>query len=203
MAKERAATSIVIGPVMISYPQLDKPKAIEGSDKLKYSAKLVIPMDDETMVAQIKKAMMAAAKAGQDIYKGKPIGEAGFKWALRNAEKEAKAKGEPLPPELRGCFFINANSEQAPGVVDRYKKPIIDIKGEVYPGCFVYASLNFFAYNTKGNRGVGCGLNNILKFKDGNRLAGRPSAEQDFSELEIDMEDADFDFGGDEDDIDF
>jgi hypothetical protein len=202
MAKERAANSVVIGPVMISFPQLDKPKAVGESDKLKYSAKFVIKKDDVATLEQIKKAMMAAAKAGQDIYKGKPIGGLGFRWPLRDAAKDAAEKGETLAPELKGCMFVNANSESPPGVVDKNKKPIIDIKNDVYAGCFVYASLNFFAYNNKGNRGVGCGLNNVLKFKEGERLSGRPSAEQDFADLDIEFEDSeefDFDAGSEPD----
>lgn len=205
MGKERPSTSVVIGPVMVSYPQLDKPKAIGDSDKMKYSAKFVIRKDDTDNIEKIKAAMMAAAKEGKEKYKGKPIGGPGFRWALRDAAKDAAEKGEPLAPELKGCMFINANSETPPGVVDKNRKPIIDIKNEVYAGCFVYVSLNFFAYSNKGNRGVGAGLNNVLKVKEGERLSGRPSAENDFADLDIEIEDEDYDFlgGGEEDDIDF
>jgi hypothetical protein len=211
MGKDRAASSAVIGPVMISFPQLDKPKAIDGSDKLKYSCRLYIKKDDDETIAMVKKAMMAAAKANGAVFKGKPIGGPGFKWAIRDADKERKA-GKEHGPESKGCFFIQASSETAPGVVDRNKKPIIDIKSEVYAGCWVYASVNFFAYNQKGNWGVSCGLNNILKYKDDKRLAGKPSAESDFKDLDIMLEDDDefnlpgmdseYDFLGGEDDED-
>lgn len=48
-------------------------------------------------------------------------------------------------------------------------------------------SVTFYAYDVNGNRGVACGLNNIMKYKDDERLGGRASAESDFADL--DMED--------------
>lgn len=52
---------------------------------------------------------------------------------------------------------------------------------EVYSGCWGRASINFFPFNTNGNKGVGVGLNNIQKLKDDDRLgAARASAESDF-----------------------
>ena len=57
----------------------------------------------------------------------------------------------------------------------------------MYSGVWAIASVTFFAYDTNGNRGVACGLNNLMKFKDDEKLGGRVSAETDFAE--IDMED--------------
>ena len=54
-------------------------------------------------------------------------------------------------------------------------------KIKVYSGCWGRASINFFPFNTNGNKGVGVGLNNIQKLKDDDRLgAARASAESDF-----------------------
>ena len=77
-------------------------------------------------------------------------------------------------------YFLNANSTQKPGIVDRDLVEIIDPE-EVYSGCYGRASINFYAFNTNGNRGVGVGLNNIQKLSDGEHLgATRASAESDF-----------------------
>ena len=41
-----------------------------------------------------------------------------------------------------------------------------------------------FGYDASGNRGVGCGLGNVCKTRDGEPLGGRANAESDFAGLE-------------------
>lgn len=89
-------------------------------------------------------------------------------------------------------YFLNANSTQKPGIVDKDLNEILD-PDEVYSGCWGRASINFYAFNTNGNKGVGVGLNNIQKLKDDTRLgAARASAESDFGDGFEDDEDDDF-----------
>ena len=78
---------------------------------------------------------------------------------------------------------MNANSINAPGVVDANRNEIMD-KSEVYSGCYGRASINFYAFNANGNRGIACGLNNLQKIRDGESLGGRASAESDFATVE-------------------
>ena len=49
---------------------------------------------------------------------------------------------------------------------------------------YARVTVNFFPYENSGNRGVGCGLGNVLKTRDGEPLSGRASAESDFKDLE-------------------
>ena len=42
-------------------------------------------------------------------------------------------------------------------------------------------SINFYAFNSNGNRGIACGLGNIQKIRDGETLSGRTSAADDFT----------------------
>ena len=55
---------------------------------------------------------------------------------------------------------------------------------ELYSGIIGRASINFYAYNSNGNRGIACGLNNIQKLADGTPLGGRARAEDDFAGLD-------------------
>jgi hypothetical protein len=87
-----------------------------------------------------------------------------------------------------GHFYLNAKSRQRPGVVDRDKNPIMD-EEEIYSGVWAYVSVTFFGYDVNGSKGVACGLNNVMKFKDGDHLGGRVSADADFGD--IDSEDDD------------
>ena len=78
-----------------------------------------------------------------------------------------------------GCYFVNANSATAPGIVDADRNPILT-RGEVYSGVYGRASISFYAFNSNGNKGIACGLNNLQKIRDGEPLGGKASAESDF-----------------------
>ena len=77
-------------------------------------------------------------------------------------------------------YFINANSAATPGIVAADRQPIID-RSEVYSGVYGRASINFYAFNSNGNKGIACGLNNLQKIKDGEPLGGKSRAEDDFA----------------------
>ena len=42
-------------------------------------------------------------------------------------------------------------------------------------------NIKVYALNTNGNKGIGCGLNNLKKIKDGESLGGKSRAEDDFA----------------------
>ena len=89
-------------------------------------------------------------------------------------------------PEYKGCYFVNCNSGQKPGVVDAQLNPIMD-KSEVYSGCYARASINFYAFNVDGNKGIASGLNNVQKLADGERFGGGSRASDDFTAVEEDF----------------
>ena len=82
-------------------------------------------------------------------------------------------------PLTNRAYFINANSATAPGVVDASQE-IIN-RSEVYSGVYGRASINFYAFNSNGNKGIACGLNNLQKIRDGEPLGGKSRAEDDFA----------------------
>ena len=63
---------------------------------------------------------------------------------------------------------------------DVYKRQILE-RSEVYSGVYGRASINLYAFNSNGNRGIACGLNNLQKISDGEPLGGKSRAEDDFS----------------------
>lgn len=98
-----------------------------------------------------------------------------IKTPLRDGDKE-----RPDDPAYANAWFINANSATAPGVVDASCQRIID-RSELYSGVYGRASINFYAYNANGNKGIACGLNNLQKIRDGEPLGGKAKAEDDFA----------------------
>jgi hypothetical protein len=169
-------TKVVTGIVRLSYEHVWEPASINGGEP-KYSASLIIPKSDKKTVAAIQDAVDAAIEEGIGKFGGKKPNKAVLKLPLRDGDTEREDEA------YRNAFFVNANSRTAPQVVDRAVKPILD-RSEVYSGCYIRASVTFYPFNSNGNKGVACGLNNIQKVRDGEPLGGRANAEDDFTALD-------------------
>ena len=65
-------------------------------------------------------------------------------------------------------------------MVDADCQPILDTS-ELYSGIYGRASINFYAFNSNGNKGIACGLNNLQLIRTGEPLGGKASAESDFA----------------------
>jgi len=165
---------VITGKVRFSYAHLFKPVAISEGQEPKFSVCLLIPKTDKETLKKIKAAIEAAKTQGISMWGGKA--PANLKTPLRDGDEE-----RPDQPEYEGMFFINANAKTRPGIVDKDLNEILD-SSEVYSGCYGRASINFYPFNQAGNRGIGCGLNNVQKIADGDYLGGRSKAEDDFSE---------------------
>lgn len=159
-----------------SYANVWDPKSINGGAP-KYSVSLIIPKDDTATVNKIKAAIQAAYEEGECKLKGNgkavPALKA-IKTPLRDGDLE-----RPDDAAYANSYFINANSSTAPGIVDADRQPILE-RSEVYSGVYGRASVNFYAFNTNGNRGIAVGLNNLQKIRDGEPLGGKICAEDDF-----------------------
>ena len=171
------ATKVVTGLVRFSYVNIFKSRSFRDGQDAKYSICLLIPKDDKKTVKAIKAAIEEAAQEGiASKWGGKR--PANLKLPLRDGDEERADEAE----EYEGMYFLNASSNQKPGIVDKDLNEILD-PDEVYSGCWGRASINFYAFNTSGNKGIGAGLNNIQKVKDGEHLgAARASAESDFGD---------------------
>ena len=183
--KNFSATKMVI-PCRISFANIWEPKAINGGDE-KYSVSCLIPKSDKKTLARIQKAVEAAKEDGKTRKWSGKI-PPNLKLPLRDGDID-----RPDDENYEDCFFLNASSKDAPQVVDRKVNPILDPM-MVYSGCYCNVSVNFYAFNANGNRGVAAGLGNIQFVRDGERLSGKASADADFDALEDDDEDV---LGGD------
>ena len=169
---------VITGPdTRWSYANVWEPKSINGGTP-KYSVSLIIPKSDIKTVAKIKAAIEAAYNEGQSKLKGNgrsvpPL--AAIKTPLRDGDIE-----RPDDPAYADAYFINANSSTAPGIVDADCNPVLT-RSEVYSGVYGRASINLYAFNSNGNKGIACGLNNLQLIRSGEPLGGKASAESDFA----------------------
>ena len=184
MAKFANPTKVITGPkIRWSYANVWEPKSINGGAP-KYSVSLIIPKSDTKTVTAVKNAIQAAYDEGQSKLKGNSKSVpalSSIKNPLRDGDLE-----RPDDETYKDSFFINANSATAPGIVDAARQPILE-RSEVYSGVYGRASINFYAFNSNGNKGIACGLNNLQKISDGEPLGGKTRAEDDFADEEEDF----------------
>ena len=171
-------TKVITGKnTRFSYANVWEPKSFNGSTP-KYSVSLIIPKSDTDTIQKIKDAIEVAYKEGEAKLKGnsKILPQlSALKTPLRDGDIE-----RPEDEAYQNSYFLNANSPTPPGIVDEDLNPILD-KSEVYSGVYGRASITLYAFNSNGNKGIACGLNNLQKLRDGEPLGSRASAESDFS----------------------
>ena len=173
---------IVTGVCRLSYANIWQAKSINGGSP-KFSTSVLIPKSDTKTIAKVKAAIQAAYDEGAGKLKGNSKTApslASLKTPLRDGDTE-----RPDDAAYAGHWFLNANSNTAPGVVDASREPIYDTS-EIYSGVYARVSLSFYAFNSNGNRGIACGLQNIQKVRDGESLGGKAKAEDDFDDFKPD-----------------
>lgn len=188
-------TKVNVGEVRLSYCHLFTPEAVAAGAEKKYSVSVIIPKTNTRLVNEIKKAINAALQMGMSsVFQGKM--PQNWRNPLRDGDLE-KTDDEAYA----GSYFINATSKNKPGIVKRVKingqNKLVEVTNEedIYSGCYGIVSINFFPYNNAGNKGIGAGLNNVLKTNDGIYLGGRSSAQTDFGDVNLD------DFDNDDEDM--
>lgn len=171
-ANKSNPTKVITGKVRFSYANVWKAVKQKGSETEKFSCALLIPKSDAATIKIIKAAIQEAANQGKDTK---------FKGAIPKNLKHPLHDGDAEKDDdiYADHFYIQAYSSTRPGIVDKDVQPILN-QDEFYSGCYGRASINFYAYNTNGAMGIACGLNNLQKLEDGDRLGGRQTAEFDF-----------------------
>lgn len=185
MAK-RTGTKVITNEARMSYAHVFEPTTAPGATQAKYSVSILIPKSDKETIKLVRAAIAEAAEEGKAKFNGKV--PANLKTPLRDGDEEREDD-----PVYAGHYFINANSNHKPGLVKKGPAGgMIEITDEddFYSGCYAKAAINFYAFNTNGNKGVAAGLGNLLKTRDGDRLGGGASAESDFAD---EFDDNDYD----------
>jgi len=172
----------------VSYPNVFKAKKNDLNGKDEFSVVALFKKGED--LTKLKEAAQKAIveKWGPDKAKW----PANLRTPFRLQEERAKeVDGKRVLPagHEEGAIFLNLKSSQRPGVVDQNVQDIID-ESQFYAGCYARASVNAYAYDQKGNRGVSFGLGNIQKVRDGEPLGNRARPEADFAPIQVEGGDA-------------
>ena len=177
------STRVVTGKVRFSFVNVFEPRAFGENQVPKYSVMLLIPKSEIGTIERCKKAINAAAQKGLSTKFGGKLPPV-LKTTLKDADKDTDQDGVLFKekwPYTEGHYILNVSTKNQPQIVDASLAPIIN-PADFYSGCYGRASINFFAYNNNGNKGISAGLNNLQKLEDGEPLGNFTSAEQDFGE---------------------
>lgn len=160
----------------LSYLYVFKPRSSRLGGDEKFSATILVPKTDLAAKAAIDAAINAAIDVG-----------VASKWNGVRPPQPAipihdgdgvRQDGTAFGPECKGhwVFTASANVEYPPQIVDLNHQPILD-QTRVYSGMYGAAAVRFYAYQYAGKKGIGCGLDGIMKTRDGEALgASRPDA---------------------------
>jgi hypothetical protein len=201
-------------PFVLSFPSLWVAKAPEeGEGKPKFGATGIWTPAKFT---DSDKKLWAAIRAELDVVALANFGKAWNKLPdnIKRGLRDGAAK-EDVAGYGPGTRFANMTTLNRPGVIgpppDKMDiGPEHDNEDLIYPGCICRARVSIWAYGGKGSKqskykGVGIGLLNLQKLKDGERLDNRVAAGDDFDE-DVDSEwldapDDDADNDGDDEDF--
>ena len=190
MAQVKNKAKVVTGVCRSSYMyilKLEHPRKKDGSeDKERIKevrTQILIPKKDKATVAKIKKAFEFAAikKFGKGVkLKSKKFGN-----PLRDGDEELK-DGDKEGDHYKGHYFLNAKAYKVPqvaidddGEIVRVIEPD-ELSDIVCSGFFYKFSITMKGYTNESD-GVRVELNNVMFVKEGDRLDGGTSAEDDFS----------------------
>ena len=165
-------TRVTLSGVRLSYPHLFQARAIQAGDDPKFGAAFLIPKTHPSV-----SDILAAIEA-----------EKGAKWGASAppAVKSTLYDGDTDPKHNtdsnnHGHYILNASSsqDQPPTLVDTNLQKVIN-PTTFYAGCYVNADIGFYSYDKGVSKGIAAGLNGVQFAADGERIDGRPSAEDMF-----------------------
>lgn len=173
-------TAVRLGEVRFSYVNVFSKRMNPDGTPGKYSVCVIIPKSNTEAVKFFTAAFENAKSQGKVTKWGGKI-PAKVQLPLHDGDEE-----RPDDPAFENCWYFNCSSQNAPGVrvKDELGQVVEALDNEdFYSGCYGCVSVNLFPYAASGNMGVGVGLNNLIKLRDGERLSGGRSADADFSDL--------------------
>lgn len=170
---------VLTGEVRLSYCNLTTPRASQQGGEPKFSVTLLIPKTDTTTKADIDAAINAAAQeALTKTWNGArpPV----LKVPIHDGDG-VRQSGVPFGDECKGHWVITASTKNKPQVVGIDNINCELALSDIYSGMYGRVTIRFFGYSNSGNKGIGCGLGNVLKTRDGEPLSGQASAASDFA----------------------
>lgn len=165
----------------LAFPKLFEAEQVNGQGDPKFGASFIIA-PDHPQVAEIQEKMEAVGKAkwGAKWPAVKKAMEKQDRMALHDGDIKSKYDG------YAGNLYISATAQESspPTVVDRDRSPLSKTSGRPYAGCYVNASLEFWAQDNQFGQRVNAQLRGVQFLRDGDAFAaGRPADADEFDDV--------------------
>ena len=148
---------IVLKNVRLSFPNLWETIKYNGADLEKYGATFLIPKDDP----QAKQVQEAIKSVGSEV-----LGKDWAKAKLCIMDGDSKEYDG-----YQDMWAVKATTKRRPLVLDLDKSALTEEDDKVYPGCYVNASINIYAFTNNYGKFVAASLNAIQFCRDGDSFA--------------------------------
>ena len=178
---------ILLNNVRLAFPTLFNPRTVNGEGEPAFSATFLICPDDP----QVKAINKAIDRVAQDKWGAKSDAvlkqmRAQDKTALHDGDLKSDYDG------FAGNLYISARNKIRPLVLDADKTPLVESDGKPYGGCYVNASIEFWAQDNNYGKRVNAQLRGVQFLRDGDAFAGGGAASEDeFDDVSSDFETAD------------
>jgi hypothetical protein len=173
---------IVLKNVRLSYCHLDKPyTGPTGTQEPKYTTTILVPKRDPKNKQMIDAAITAATQRAVERFgRGFPVQP---KVSVHDGDGVRQSDNQPFGDECKGMWIFTASSKQQPDIRDEYGQKLLDMS-QIYSGVWAHVGVTFFGYNAPQNKGIGVGIETVMKARDDEPLGGgRASADDDFADM--------------------
>jgi len=178
---------IMLKNVRLSFPALFKAEAFKPGDEPKFKATfLVAKGDPQEKVIEAK--ILAILKE-----KSPAKADAILKSIRNNPNKFCWSDGDTKSYDgYEGMMALSCKAKTRPTVIAADRSPLDEEDGKPYPGCYVNASIDLFAYDNSGV-GVSASLRGVQFVSDGDSFSGsRPADSDEFEEVTAGADAEDF-----------
>lgn len=174
--------------VRLAFPTLNRPEKFDPANEKqepRYSGTLLLDKEDAGQVAKIDAAIRAAAAAKWGEAKADAAVK-GLTASLKIAKQDGELKADKYDG-FEGNWAIAAHAKEnaPPRLLDRDKTELPRDTPKLYAGCYVNASVEFWAQDNQFGKRINCQLRGVQFARDGDAFSGaRPADTDEFDVVE-------------------
>ena len=148
--------------------RLSFPSLFEPDDNGKFTLKLIMPPRKDMNKADQKLHDAMASSLATCVAEKFGAATKGLNITMTDGSEH-----DNNDDYLDGWTVCRFSTKFKPKLLDADKSPIEEDGGELYPGCWVRATHQAYAYDFKGKKGASFGFSSVLKAGDDIRWGGR------------------------------
>lgn len=184
IAKKKCVTPVCRG----GYVSILEPRALPNSEVMAWGIQGMFPKDNPDVVAWVKELNKIYAQVLIDKFGEAKVKEIAKqinvtrKFPLRDGDKAEDVATLSNAEQLAGHYFLNTNNRfRQPYVIGPMGRPVEPstlTTDDIYSGAWYRLMLEFWYYDTAGNKGISTSIAAIMKVKDDANLGAGTTAKE-------------------------